>query len=114
MLTVEYDPDSGEAVYDADVEAKVEKLIRWTNGDVTMVYATENVFAGVRCAIAEGRMNYAAVQFKFGDLVFQANRFGAINPWPRGFCDQTIDYSVRIAKAATKKYRAEQESKKGA
>jgi len=111
MLTLEYDPERGEAIPDGVVDVIVDTWVSmFTHAvrvEVHEIYSTENIFFAVKCAIAEGILSHEKVQFQFKLFQFQANRYGAIWPRPPGFLEQTARYSERTVRAATDKRKSE-------
>ncbi len=95
MVTVEYDPIEGYPLRDGDVETTAQWIIEDSIfGTQHYAYGTENIFFALRCAISNGRLNCNDIKYR--ELEFHANHYGAINPWPSGFCGLLADYATRI------------------
>ena len=75
---------------------KKEIIAKW---DVS----TSILITAIRLEIAKGKIDWRKIQFKFDDKVFQANEYGSIQDWPKGFCDIETDLCEQILKSAIEK-----------
>ena len=106
MITIEY-AGNGFAVNDFLAEQWLRDLLSWDPArDHHSVISSSLPIALVREAIAKGNLSHDKVTFVFEGRSFQANEYGSIPDWPRGFCDKEIACSERILRAAMDRRRA--------
>lgn len=73
----------------------------------------------IRLLIARGVLNHEEVSFEYKtDLlhegeVIRPNRYGRLEPWPRGFCDTSIDIISELLMISIKKRKEENDGIKG-
>ena len=108
MLIIEYRRD-GISISDFDYPfwmGEVKHRIERKTGNELAV-STETLINAVRVAIAEGKIKPEDVAFKFNGEILHVNEYGALENWPRGFCDANLVLSERILTLAMAKHKFE-------
>ncbi len=100
LLTVVYEPVSGDVVPDAMINTYVENMI--THRGVYTVGSSIIVDA-VRRAIALDKIDHRDVAFSFEGRLLSVNAFGRIPEWPVGFADIRDGITSDILKAGIAK-----------
>jgi hypothetical protein len=102
MIKIEYCQD-GAPVSDWAVSDWVYNVKKNKDADHTFRVSTAPPIEAIRLEIALGNLAPEEVTFSYCDLLFQANKYGAITDWPVGFCDRGAAYAEDILRAATKR-----------
>lgn len=98
MLKLEYKPLTGEAVRDAMVEELARGFIPYSKRahEITLVYATENIFYATRILVQEGEIEPDNIKFQFQGQDIEVDRKGNLSSWPPGFCDYTDKWLEKL------------------
>lgn len=88
-------------------------LQKYQDGDeyISLYFSTENIITRFRLGVVSGDIKPEDISIWFKDQKIDMNRFGAIHPWPTGFCDQIIKMSEQVLRKALDMRKKEQESK---
>lgn len=109
MITIIYDPTSGVAVADGEVNWHVSHIVedikRGKEYDTDPRYSTSNIFTALRLAIVKGNIHHRDIVFQYNNQNIPVNSWGAIVDWPEGFCDSELRASEEILCLAHKKIK---------
>jgi len=116
-LTVEYDSEDGYLFPDGWAEAWVTKTVmNFLRGrkDQHLKVSSELLIDYFRLKLAKGIIRPDQIQFKFNDEILKTNKYGTLERWPKGFCDQAMNICEELltigadaAKAKRKKRLSE-------
>jgi hypothetical protein len=106
MITIEY-AENGQAVSDFNYKDWLDNVKANIGRDHTFIVSTSIPIYAVRLAIVLGEIDFNEIVFKYSNEVFQANKYGAIERWPLGFCDLEVNLATDILRYAMKKRRRE-------
>lgn len=107
MITIEY-CKYGVPVSDFNYNEWLNSVIESqnnSNNDTIYQVSTSLPIDIVRLAIVKGDLDNSNVRFLFNGQSFQANEYGAIKDWMKGFCDIQLDVSIDTIKLAIDKRR---------
>jgi len=108
MITIEYCKE-GLAISDfsySDWVYNVKQTIK-DGKDHKFEVSTSIPIAALRLEIALGNIDCESITFCFWGQYFQANKYGAITNWPRGFADVECAIAEDILRVAIKQRRLE-------
>ena len=113
MITMEYCME-GEAISDFEVEAWVDAVIDQERKAHFKHYKVTNSipFSAIRLAIVQGRIPCENVTFFFDGKEIRPNKYGAVQDWPKGFCDKEVGYMEQTMRLAVNMRQAERAAKK--
>ena len=97
MIYIEY-TEHGLAVSDFHYEKWLNQLkthLKKTKSVITRV-STSIPITALRLAICRGEIDNTRIAFVYKDKVFQADKDGRIDNWPRGFADVDEDLSYSM------------------
>ena len=119
-LTVEYDPMAGHVYKDGESQGWVDDILHFAlnkpedENDMVVTVASELLIDYFRLRLAQGVISPDQIQFKFNDEILEANKYGTLERWPRGFCNNAMDICEELltigcnaAKAKKKKRLSE-------
>jgi hypothetical protein len=120
MITIEYG-DTGIGRYinvnDFNYNEWTTRLKNQIDGiygdikaDLHYLVSTSIFITAIRLEIAKGNIDYNKIQFKFGNKIFQANEYGCMLDWPKGFCDKETDLCQQILSTNMEKRKSERRS----
>lgn len=109
MITIEY-CEEGQSISDFSCSHWLYDLM-YGPTERTLRVSTSLPIAFVRFAIVCGELNYENITFLYNGHSFQANKYGAIQDWPKGFCDRDVATCEDILRVAMKKRKEEKEEK---
>jgi hypothetical protein len=109
MITIVYGMD-GRAVSDFDISDWIWDVIHHCKEDYSLVVSNALPIHMVRLEIVKGNIDPKDITFKYFDQVFQANKYGAIPDWPKGFADREIAVCEDILRTAMKIRKKEREN----
>ncbi len=106
IVTIEYCTE-GQSMPDFDFTDFVIMVKRTLAANEYHEFKVSNAVPvlAVLTEIAEGWIDYKRIVFKYYDLVFQANEYGAIQRWPTGWCNLEADFAERRLRAQVKKHK---------
>lgn len=106
MITIEY-AENGQPVSDFNYKYWLDNVKANIGHDHTFVVSTSIPIYAVRLSIVLGEIDFNKIVFKYSNEVFQANKYGAIEKWPFGFCDLETRIAEDILRYAMKKRRGD-------
>lgn len=99
MVCIEYNPRTGLAIRDGDIEAEIvliKKRIKLLPEDYTRIYATDNIFRALRLEVARGNIKHDSIVFTYQGWVSEIDQDGNyINP-PKGFLSTAYNISKAL------------------
>lgn len=88
-----YHPD-GIAFADAKAEQQAREFLKDDREIISV--STDNFITATRCLIREGFVHHEDVKFQFNEEIINPQPSGALQDWPRGFCDYTDNWLDRL------------------
>jgi hypothetical protein len=113
MLIIAYS-DTGKPYADTTVEQMARKTYDTyknlsANAMMTIYVSTENIITAFKMLVAEDYIPHTEIEFRFNDELITVDEFGALNHYPKGFCNVEQDNLFRIFKARRAKIKNEVE-----
>jgi hypothetical protein len=106
MTVIEY-AEHGSAVTDFNFRDWLYNVKHNLGKDARFIVSTSVAIHAVRLAIARDEIPAEEIVFQYFGHGFQANEYGAILEWPRGFADVENALAEDILRAAMRKRRIE-------
>lgn len=106
MITIEYGPN-GKTISDFEIEYWKNFVVKYIESkqNFEILVSNEIMIHSIRALIAGEKISCKDVAFKYKDKIFFANEYGAIENWPRGFAELSIDVCEEILSYTTNKRR---------
>lgn len=102
----------GTPINDFLLEEEYKKVLaEKNNSEMHFWYSTDNIFMRVKVGIVKKDLDYKDVTFIFEDKEIRPNEYGAIIPYPNGFCDVTVTLAEELLRTAMKMRKAKMENK---
>ncbi len=105
MLRITYDSMSPVAMPDGRCETMaLELYLRSVAPNcfghplTEYITSSENLINAFRVLIKEKKINHAKIKFFFKGEEIHFNEHGRSDNWPKGFCDTSLDLSLRMLK----------------
>ena len=104
MIVIEY-AEHGQPVSDFNYGDWLDNIKRNINNDHTFVVSTSVPISAIRLAICRGEIDGAKIVLRYFNEVFQADEYGALPIWPKGFADIESRFAEDILRCAMRKKR---------
>lgn len=105
MITIEYCED-GVPISDFEYPYAIQTICDYCKeetSDLELRLSTSIIITAIRLEIAKGNIDYNKIKFQYKNKKFQANEYGVILDWPKGFCDIETDLCEQILRVAMEK-----------
>lgn len=99
MLIVHYEPWTGQAISDGQVELFAKQMYSKASSiqeDYEIAISTENVITAIRVFIKENRFNHNFISVRYQGQHLPFDTDGRCEIWPNGFCDTSLNLLLRL------------------